>query len=85
MIFAVLVRSLTDSGDITSAMVALAISPVCLNSDLTLTVKFSDAHVCPQIILPYGVIGKMIGAIAQGMSSATVDEMFAKPKVLYKA
>jgi hypothetical protein len=62
-------------------MVGLVISHVCLYPDLTLTVKFSDARICPQIILPYGVGDKLIGAIALGMSSATVDEMFAKPKV----
>lgn len=35
-----------------------------------------------EIILPYGVIGKLIGAIAQGISIATVDKMFAKLKLL---
>lgn len=35
-----------------------------------------------EIILPFGVIGKLIGAIAQGMSNATVDKIFAKLKVL---
>ncbi len=35
-----------------------------------------------EIVLPYGVIGKLIGAIAQGMSNANVDKMFAKLKVL---
>lgn len=38
-----------------------------------------------EIILPYGVIGKLIGAIAQGVSNATVDKMFAKLKVLAEA
>jgi len=38
-----------------------------------------------EIILPYGVIGKLIGAIAQGMSNATVDKMLAKLKVLAEA
>lgn len=38
-----------------------------------------------EIILPYGVMGKLIGAIAQGISNATVDKMFAKLKLLVEA
>ena len=38
-----------------------------------------------EIILPFGVLGKLIGVIAQGMSNASVDKMFAKLKVLAEA
>ena len=38
-----------------------------------------------EIILPYGVIGKLIGIFAERMSSATVDKMFSKLKTLAEA
>lgn len=38
-----------------------------------------------EIILPYGVIGKLIGILAERMSAATVDKMLAKLKVLAEA
>jgi uncharacterized protein YndB with AHSA1/START domain len=38
-----------------------------------------------EIILPFGILGKLIGVIAQGMSNANVDKMFAKLKVLAEA
>ena len=33
-----------------------------------------------EIILPYGIIGRLIGLLAERMSSATVDKMFLKLK-----
>lgn len=38
-----------------------------------------------EITLPYGVIGNLIGLIAQRMSAATVDKMFARLKTLVEA
>ena len=38
-----------------------------------------------EIILPYGIIGKLIGIFAERMSSATVDKMFTKLKALAEA
>jgi len=38
-----------------------------------------------EIILPYGIIGKLIGVFAERMSSATVDKMFLKLKTLVEA
>ena len=38
-----------------------------------------------KVILPGGIIGKLIGLIAQRMSAATVDKMLAKFKVLAEA
>lgn len=38
-----------------------------------------------EIILPYGVIGKLIGILAERMSAATVDKMLAKLKALAEA
>jgi len=38
-----------------------------------------------EIILPYGVIGKLIGLFAQRMSAATVDKMLTKLKTLAEA
>lgn len=38
-----------------------------------------------EITLPYGVIGKLIGLIAQRMSAATVDKMFARLNTLVEA
>ncbi len=35
-----------------------------------------------EIILPYGIIGKLIGIFAERMSSETVDKMFTKLKAL---
>lgn len=38
-----------------------------------------------EIILPYGIIGKLIGIFAERMSSETVDKMFTKLKALVEA
>jgi hypothetical protein len=38
-----------------------------------------------EIVLPYGIIGKLIGLIARGMSEATVDKMLTKLKALAEA
>ena len=38
-----------------------------------------------EIILPYGILGKLIGLLAERMSAATVDKMLAKLKVLAEA
>jgi len=38
-----------------------------------------------EIILPYGIIGRLIGLLAERMSSATVDKMFLKLKDLVEA
>jgi hypothetical protein len=38
-----------------------------------------------EIILPFGIIGKLIGLIAQRMSAATVDKMLTKLKAMAEA
>jgi uncharacterized protein YndB with AHSA1/START domain len=38
-----------------------------------------------EIVLPYGVIGKLIGLIAERMSVATLDKMLVKLKALAEA
>ena len=38
-----------------------------------------------EIILPYGIFGKLIGLLAERMSSATVDKMFLKLRTLVEA
>lgn len=38
-----------------------------------------------ELILPYGIFGKLIGLLAERMSSATVDKMFLKLKTLVEA
>jgi carbon monoxide dehydrogenase subunit G len=38
-----------------------------------------------EIVLPYGVIGKLIGLVAERMSAATVDKMEARLKALAEA
>jgi len=38
-----------------------------------------------EIILPYGIIGKLIGIFAERMSSETVDKMLTKLKALVEA